>query len=184
MSDRGFIRAVLIRGVSRRAVPALAMPVLAGALLLGSPGASRAAPLELLPPAVGTAEIHQGAGPSGLALRGFDPVSYHLPGGPLPGSADREVLWSGVAWRFASEANRQAFLGDPEAFAPRLGGRDAAAAARGRAADADPGLFVVRDGRLYLFRTPEGRAAFAADPALAEAAEAGWREIEGTLVRE
>ncbi len=180
MSDQGLIRAVLIRGVSRLAV----LAALAGALLLDASVRSRAAPLELLPPTVGVAEIHAGASSSGLALRGFDPVSYHLPGGPLPGSADREVLWGGVAWRFASEANRQAFLGDPEAFAPRLGGRDAAAAARGRPADADPGLFLLRDGRLYLFRSPEGRAAFAADPALAEAAEAGWRGIEGTLVRE
>lgn len=152
---------------------------LAAALLCTPAGG---APVELLPPVVGASETYRPDPRTGLALGGFDPVSYHLPGGPLGGRPEHEILWRGAAWRFASEANRQAFLAAPEAFAPRIGGRDAAAAASGLLSDADPGLFLVRDERLYLFRTEAARAAFAADPDMRLRAEEGWRALAGSLV--
>ncbi len=148
---------------------------LALALGLGAP-AARAAPL-----IGGAGEIV--ADPlTGLALGGFDPVSYFLPGGPRPGRRELDHLWGGAAWRFAGEANREAFRRAPEAYAPRLGGHDPEAAARGLLVAADPGVFAVRDGRLYLFRTPGARERFLADPALAGLAEARWGSLRGELV--
>ncbi|KAA2236825.1 YHS domain-containing (seleno)protein [Salinarimonas soli] len=144
------------------------------------------APLEARPlraaPAVGLADEQAADALTGLALGGFDPVSFFLGAAPRPGRGDLDLLWGGAAWRFSGEANRAAFLRDPWVYAPRLGGHDAEAAARGILADADPLLFVVREGRLYLFRTPDGRARFLADPALASAAEARWRELRRELV--
>jgi YHS domain-containing protein len=136
-----------------------------------------------LPPVVGAVEMHAADGSSGLALRGFDPVSFQLPDGPRPGRREHEVLWSGVAWRFASAANRDAFERHPEIYAPRLGGYDAIAAARGLLVAAEPEIFAVRGGRLYLFRTAENRARFGRDPALAAAAEARWPDLRRALVQ-
>lgn len=118
--------------------------------------------------------------PARLALSGFDAVSYFVAGGdgPATGLAALELAWNGRTWRFARAANRAAFLSDPAAYAPRLGGFDPLGVAAGRFVATDPLIFLVASGagpaRLYLFRTAENRAAFAADPRIAEAAEARW----------
>lgn len=109
-----------------------------------------------------------------LGLAGFDPVSYFLPEGPRAGLARYELPGRGRTWRFASAANRAAFARDPDVYAPRLGGYDAAGILDGRLADADPLVFAVIAGRLYLFRDAERRARVVADPALADRAEALW----------
>lgn len=116
-----------------------------------------------------------------LALRGYDPVSYFLPEGPRPGSSHFEVLWGGRIWRFASQANRAVFRRDPDVYAPRLGGFDAAGILDRRLVEADPAVFAVLGERLYLFRNDGRRARFVAEPALARSAEAIWPGL-GTLL--
>lgn len=150
-----------------------------------APGALAAAPLDLglLPPVIGASEQEASDRRSGIGLDGYDPVSYLLDGGPRPGSAAYEVVREGLAWRFASAANRAAFLRDPGAFQPRIGGYDAAAAAKGRIASADPLVFAVRDGRTYLFRNAAGRERFLAEAGAERAAEAGWARLRTGLVR-
>jgi hypothetical protein len=118
---------------------------------------------------------------SGLALRGYDPVSYAL-GAPLPGRAAWEGFWSGLSWRFAGPANRAAFLRDPEVYAPRLGGYDPLGIADGHLVEADPLVPLLRDGRLYLFRSPAHRAA--ADAAVLAGAEARWPSLREGVMRE
>jgi hypothetical protein len=151
-----------------------------GGLLLASSVRAQAV---ALPPVLGATELFHSDPASGLALRGYDPVSYFLPEGPRPGKPEHEFVWSGVAWRFASEANRAAFEANPPAFAPRFGGYDAEAVSRGRIVDTDPALFVVRDDRLYLFRSDANRARFLADPAIAERGEEAWARQKSRLVK-
>ncbi|TNC13369.1 hypothetical protein FF100_11175 [Methylobacterium terricola] len=109
---------------------------------------------------------------TGLALRGFDPVSYRLGPDPAPGSPEHEFSWSGLVWRFTGAANRGAFARDPETYAPRLGGYDPEGVVAGRLIDADPLVAALREDRLYLFRDPERRARAA--PGLLDAAEDRW----------
>ncbi|KMO18936.1 YHS domain-containing (seleno)protein [Methylobacterium platani] len=119
-----------------------------------------------------------GADPlTGLALRGFDPVSYRLGAEPVAGSDEHEITWSGLVWRFAAAANRAAFARAPEVYAPRLGGCDPEGVAAGRLVEADPLVAALRDDRLYLFRDPERRAR--AHAALIDAAEARWPQLKG-----
>ncbi|WP_375463205.1 YHS domain-containing (seleno)protein [uncultured Methylobacterium sp.] len=112
--------------------------------------------------------------PGALALSGFDPVSCFLPDGPRAGLPRFELAHRGRTWRFASAANRAAFVREPETYAPRLGGHDAAGILDGRLVDADPLVFAVIAGRLYLFRDAGRRARFLADAALVDRAEALW----------
>lgn len=112
-----------------------------------------------------------------LTLNGFDPVSYFLEGGPQAGLARFELSWGGQVWRFSSGANRAAFRDDPPAYAPRLGGYDAAGILEGRLVDADPLVFAVIGERLYLFRDAGRRARFLAEPDLARQAEAAWPAV-------
>lgn len=153
---------------------------------IGLTGASsaRAQPLDGFPPVVGATQVFVGDGRSGFALRGFDPVSYFLAPTPLAGREGIELIWSGFAWRFVSHANREAFARDPEAYAPRIGGYDASAAAEGRLVAGDATVFVIRDGRLYVFRNERSRVRFLADASLAGKAEARWPELQRDLVRD
>lgn len=85
-----------------------------------------------------------------LAIHGYDPVSYFVQGQPRQGLARYKALWQGAEWHFATEANRQRFLSDPERYAPRYGGFCAYAASYGQIADIDPNAWSIIDGRLYL----------------------------------
>jgi hypothetical protein len=140
----------------------------------------RSAPL---PAVVGAADIYASDPTAGLALGGFDAVTYFLPQGPQPGRAGLETLWGGVAWRFSSEANLAAFKANPAAYAPRVGGYDAQAASLGRVVDSRPDIYLVREDRLYMFRTDAGRARFLADPSLAARSEEAWLTLRAGLVR-
>ena len=154
------------------------------ALLVGFPlSIAVAAPLEGLPPVTGAAETFQTDELTGVALGGFDPVTYFLPGGPKAGRPAYEWIWAGVAWRFASAANRAAFMADPVSLAPQIGGYDAEAASRGRIVESDPLLFTVREGRLYLFRDGAGRARFLEDETMETRSQEGWRRLQQSLVR-
>jgi YHS domain-containing protein len=141
---------------------------LAATLGAGSGGAGLAAPLAPAETALPRMRIEL------LTLNGFDPVTYFLDDGPRPGTARYELSWGGRVWRFSSGANRAAFRDDPEAYAPRLGGYDAAGILEGRLVDADPMVFAVIGDRLYLFRDAARRARFLAEPGLAGQAEAAW----------
>ena len=120
---------------------------------------------------------------SGLAIAGFDPVAYHMDGRAQAGRPEQELEHGGAVWRFASEANRAAFLRAPDLYAPRVGGFDAEAAARGIVAGADASLFLLVEERLYLFRSREARDRFRADAGMRARAEAGWPALEPEALR-
>jgi YHS domain-containing protein len=87
---------------------------------------------------------------SDLAVSGYDPVAYFSEGRPVEGSADYSYTWNGAVWRFASQANRDAFTADPARYAPQFGGYCAWAVSQGYTASADPRAWRVVDGKLYL----------------------------------
>lgn len=155
------------------------------AIVLAGPALAqrRALPSGAEGPLVGATEVFHREDATGFVLGGFDPVTYLLPEGPQPGRSQFEIVWSGVAWRFASEANRTAFAANPAVYAPRLGAYDAEAMSRGRIVDTTPLIYAIAEGRLYLFRNDAGRARFLADPAVAAKAEERWGSLKGTLVQ-
>lgn len=114
---------------------------------------------------------------SGIALYGFDPVAYFTEGRAMPGRRDVEAEWNGAAWRFASEANRAAFLSAPEVYAPRFGGYDPAGVADGVATAGHPLLFSIKGERLYLFRSADDRRAFSN----MASAEKAWPKVRAEL---
>ena len=121
---------------------------------------------------------------TGLAIDGFDPVAYLVDATPKQGRAGLELRSGGATWRFQNEGNRSVFAGAPEIYAPRFGGHDPMAVARGAATPGHPELWLIAEQRLYLFYSAEARAAFACNPENAvEAAERNWPEMQPTLVR-
>ncbi len=121
---------------------------------------------------------------TGLAIDGYDPVSYFVDGKPRLGRSDFEVRYGGAGWRFVNEGNMAAFEADPEVYAPRFGGHDPVAIQRGVVTPGHPSLWVIADHHLYLFFTEAARNAFADDPESGiEAAERHWPEVRRTIVR-
>lgn len=86
----------------------------------------------------------------GVAIGGADPVAYFSEGRFVEGSRKFAADWNGASWRFASAANRQRFLAEPERYAPRYGGYCAYAVAHNYTAKIDPEAWSIVEGRLYL----------------------------------
>lgn len=118
---------------------------------------------------------------SGIAIFGYDPLGYFLEGRPVSGRPDFEWSWHNAVWRFASEANREEFRRAPEVFAPAYGGYDADAVGRGVAAMPDPTVFLVQEGRLFLFRSVEARDRFVEAEDGAGAADEAWPALAASL---
>jgi YHS domain-containing protein len=87
---------------------------------------------------------------NGLAIEGYDAVSYVTDGRPVAGTAQFEARWNGAVWRFSSAAHRDTFLKEPERYAPQFGGYCAYAVSQGHTANGDPRVWKLVDGRLYL----------------------------------
>jgi hypothetical protein len=119
---------------------------------------------------------------SGLAIHGFDPVAYFTNRAPLLGWGEYEHRHAGAVWRFRNPGNLGAFAADPDVYMPRFGGYDPMGVGRGVAAAGDPRIWLIVGDRLYLFASPESKAAFAADSdQAASAADEAWPTVQRAL---
>ncbi|MEL7538934.1 MAG: YHS domain-containing (seleno)protein [Pseudomonadota bacterium] len=87
---------------------------------------------------------------SSTALKGYDTVAYFTEGKPVKGNSQFKTEWNGAEWLFSSQANLDMFKADPEAYAPQYGGYCAWAVSQGNTASADPKIWAVVDGKLYV----------------------------------
>lgn len=101
---------------------------------------------------------------TGVAIDGYDPVTYFTEPLPLPGSPDHEYYWGGVPWYFVSEANRDVFMRAPEVYAPQYGGHCSMSLARGYLSDGKPRFYVIEKMQLHLFYSAANREAFLLSP--------------------
>ncbi|MGL5446084.1 MAG: YHS domain-containing (seleno)protein [Rhabdaerophilum sp.] len=118
---------------------------------------------------------------SGAAISGYDPVAFFVEQDAKAGKPDFSLVHQGTVWHFANEGNRAAFREQPDAYVPAFGGYDPVALASGLIVAGTPRFFLVHEGRLYLFRRAENRAAFAAKPQLAADAQNLWPELSRQL---
>ena len=87
---------------------------------------------------------------STVAVGGYDLVSYHSGKKPLPGNGNHVVQHDGANYLFASKANADEFKQNPERFLPAYGGYCAFGVSVGKKFIADPTVWEVVEGRLYL----------------------------------
>ena len=138
---------------------------------------------------IGTAQAgDQYVDQTGFAASGYDVVSYFgLPqsalGGPqpapLPGSAAITAEYNGATFAFATEANRDAFVANPAAYAPQYDGHCAYGVAKGAKVPANPTLWRIVGGKLYLNITEDVVGQWEQDiPGHLSDAERNWGQIE------
>ena len=119
----------------------------------------------------------------GLALQGYDPVSYFA-GKPRKGNADLTLVHQGATYLFSSRANLEVFRKTPAAYEPQYGGWCAYAMGKtGEKVPVDPETYKVKDSKLYLFYNrffnntlPKWNAD---EAALHRNADANWRKFVG-----
>lgn len=117
---------------------------------------------------------------SKLALNGHDTVAYFKQGMPVKGSPEFTHEYKGAVWQFASAANRDLFVANPEAYAPQYGGYCAWAAAQGDTASADPMFWKIVDQKLYLNYDSDVQKKWEKDiPGFIRKADQNWPGILG-----
>ncbi|MGI9420803.1 MAG: YHS domain-containing (seleno)protein [Geminicoccaceae bacterium] len=115
---------------------------------------------------------------SNVAASGYDTVAYFVDGRPVEGSDAFAADYDGATWRFASAANRTAFLDDPERFAPQYGGYCAWAVSRGYTASTDPEAWKIVDDKLYLNYSRSIQARWEQDiPGNIDKGDSNWPDV-------
>jgi hypothetical protein len=116
----------------------------------------------------------------GFAIGGTDPVAYFRDGAPVQGDPAHATEWMGARWTFASAANRDAFVAEPERYAPAFGGYCAFAASRGYLAPTIPEAWAIHEGRLFRNASLRAHELWLAElPGVIAAGEANWPGILG-----
>jgi hypothetical protein len=114
----------------------------------------------------------------GIAVDGTDVVAYFIEGAPVAGDAAITHEHMGATWRFSSEANRDAFIADPAAYAPQYGGYCAYAVSQGYTASTVPEAWTIVDDKLYLNYSSGVKRRWERDiPGHIAAADANWPTV-------
>ncbi len=100
---------------------------------------------------------------AGLALEGYDPVSYFEAQGPMRGSPEFEAVYNGARYQFVSMDHRVTFEQDPAHYAPQFGGYCGYAASIQKVSPVNPLIYQVIDDRLVLQHTDEAYRLFNKD---------------------
>lgn len=87
-----------------------------------------------------------------LAIKGYDPVAYFREGRPVRGKKTFEYERGTERWLFVSEENKLKFIEYPEKYLPRYGGYSVLEVGEGQKVQADPKIWSVIDGKLYLHK--------------------------------
>jgi YHS domain-containing protein len=119
-----------------------------------------------------------------LGLKGYDPVAYFVLGTATPGDAAYELVWDGVRYRFANARHRDLFKADPDTYLPQFGGQCAMNMANGNLREADPTIWTISNGRLYVFASAMGSERFRQETeANAARAAANWRNLRSAATQ-
>ncbi len=89
---------------------------------------------------------------NGVAIKGYDPVSYFTLNKGIKGKKEFSISNLGVKYYFSTMTNRDVFIANPEKYEPQYGGWCAYAMGKeGTKVEVDPETFKIVNGKLFLF---------------------------------
>jgi len=128
----------------------------------------------------GTMGIAYGAPQEPVAIRGYDTVAYFTEGKALEGTEDFTSSWHGMTWFFQSKENRDLFAANPGKYAPQYDGWCAWAMTESRKSFANPEVWKIVDGKLYLNCSQAAFEKWSRDiPGHIKEADENWRKMQG-----
>lgn len=110
-----------------------------------------------------------------VSLKGHDPVAYFTEGRPVKGTPSLSYDYDDARYLFSSQKNRERFAASPERYTPQYTGLCATGMALGVKAEADPSVWKIVDGKLYVFSSPGARDKFGEDASLVARSQQNWR---------
>ena len=119
---------------------------------------------------------------NGVALNRLDALTYFSHEQKLmDGDQQKAFVYKGSKFYFITTAHLDAFKADPEHFAPQFGGYCAYNASQGRQVPANPRVFALQDGKLYLFSDRDALKHWKEDVAAnVERANQAWPALAAT----
>ncbi len=112
-------------------------------------------------------------------LSGYDPVAYFTEGKPVRGNGYHITEYNGVTYAFANKENRKRFEANPEKYVPAYGGYCAYGVAVGKKFVADPTVWRIVDGTLYVNLDRDIQRTWQKDiPGYIKKAERNWSKIK------
>ena len=133
----------------------------------------------LLVSVVATPVFGQDVTHSTPGLSGYDPVSYFTNGAPERGSGYHVADYEGVTYAFASAEHKDMFEANPSKYAPAYGGWCAYGVAVGKKFVADPTVWKIVNGTLYVNLDRGIQSKWNKDiPGHIKTGDANWKEIK------
>jgi YHS domain-containing protein len=115
----------------------------------------------------------------GVAVNGYDAVSYFNEGKAVEGKENFRYEWSAALWQFSSQENLETFKSNPGRYAPQYGGYCAYGTADGHKASTEPEAWKIIDNKLYLNYNKDVQSIWLKDQAdFIEKANANWPEVK------
>jgi len=98
-----------------------------------------------------------------LVIDGYDVVKYFTEKKPKKGFEFYFLKWNDFNWVFNNSGDMKMFSANPQKYAPRYGGYDSYWVTKNIAYPADPNIFYIFRGKLYLFSSEENKELFTTD---------------------
>lgn len=109
---------------------------------------------------------------------GYDLTSYFTQEKPQRGNGHHVAVVDGVSYVFANDANKKMFEANPSRYLPQYGGYCAFGASIGKKFIADPDVYDIVDGKLYMNLDSKVRGLWSADiPGRIKTADTNWKTI-------
>jgi YHS domain-containing protein len=102
--------------------------------------------------------------PTGIAIKGYDPVAYFIANRPIKGREEFSTQYQGAKWLFSSKENLDLFLSNPEKYTPQYGGYCAYGVATENLVSIEPDKFTLKNGKLYLNYDADVQSKWLKDP--------------------
>jgi YHS domain-containing protein len=100
---------------------------------------------------------------NGVILKGYDPVAYFTQKKAVKGSSEFQGTYQGATYYFSSAADLATFKKNPSKYVPQYGGFCANGVKNNRLVDADPTVFFIVKGKLYVCESPAAEKEFRAN---------------------
>jgi YHS domain-containing protein len=111
-----------------------------------------------------------------VSLKGHDPVAYFTDGRPVKGSTAINYDFDDARYLFSSPKNRDRFVASPDRYTPQYSGLCATGMAFGMKAEADPTVWKIVDGKLYVFSSTQAREKFEQDASMLAKSQQNWQQ--------
>jgi YHS domain-containing protein len=115
---------------------------------------------------------------AGVAVGGYDVVSYFTEKKPEQGSPLISLKQDGAEYRFVSVLHRDQFAANPETYLPQYGGHCTYGMSKGKPLTGDPQAWLIHKGKLYLASSREALSLFQTNVVSAiEQADEIWKRL-------